>query len=360
MIQIILLAAAILMIIPLIIGFKLVRDLYNKYNLWPFLLNEAIVILGIMYITLTFAGNLSPNAFMAFIMFNASLIIANIIIIFTYIYFRALRTETINTSIVVLCFILFSFKVVTLYLDPIKVFPANSSIFLRTAHLTPLALISPLILIGLIIYEVTMLYIGARIDTKRKPYASKLMLTYILIIFLLPIYYIGYESIYISIIIPYLQGFTLGIVALSISILFRHDPSKLLLIPINIRGFLLHTYGGLAIIRKAIHKDFESVVALSSALVASIIGLESAIVGRERKNFFMIHKLMKLAIIMYFGNFVIGTIVANKDNIVLRDILRNIVKEYEDNIGSVDEGMITNREIDMANKILEEWKDFIY
>ncbi len=205
-----------------------------------------------------------------------------------------------------------------------------------------------------------MLYLNARYDSRRRPYASKLMLTYILVIVIVPFFYFGFESLYVSVLIPYLQGFILSIIALSISILFHRDPSKLVLIPIHINGFLLHTYGGLAILRKAFSADFESAVALSSALVASIIGLESAIVGREKKNFYMVHKLMKIVIIMYFGNFVVGTIVANKDNIVLRDILRNIVREYEDSVGSVDEGMITNREIDKAMEILDNWKDFLY
>ncbi len=133
MIQLILVIAAILMIIPLILGFRLVKDSYERFNLWPFLLNEFIVILGILYIVLTIAGNLAWNAYMAFIFFNASLIIANAIIILTYIYFRALRTETINALISLLCILLFSFKIIALYIDPIKVFTGNEHIYISEA-----------------------------------------------------------------------------------------------------------------------------------------------------------------------------------------------------------------------------------
>lgn len=358
--QAMLLAATILMIIPMIIGFKLVRDSYMKHHLWPFLLNEIIVILGILYIVLTAAGNLSFNAYVASIFFNSSLILAYIMIILTYIYFRALRAETISTLVIVFCSFLLIFKVIMLYISPLEVFRIPDNLFLRTAHLGFLALIPTIILIGLILYEVTMLYIHARSDLNKRPYASKLMSTYVLIAFLIPFYYTGHASIYVSIIIPYIQGLIFGLIALTISILFRHNPDKLVLLPIRIKGLLLHTYGGLAILREAISRDFERVVALSSALVASIIGLETAIVGRERKNFFMINKLMKCTIVMYFGNFVIGTIVSDRNNIVLRDIIRNIVKEYENKVGLVDEGMITNREIDAANEILDGWRSFLY
>jgi len=172
-------------------------------------------------------------------------------------------------------------------------------------------------------------------------------------------YLISQDIVELSLLTPLLQGILIGIGVLYLLIAFRNHLEKLAIIPIEVEGFLLHTYGGIPILRRAISSQSEKIIALASSLVAAIIGLGSAIEKKTYPHIFQIHRIVKTKMVMFFGKFVVGTFIVRRDSLALRDILKKIVHEYEKNVEYIDEGMITDSYIGIANKVFTKYTRFI-
>ena len=344
--------------LPLVFLFKVTWDTFRKYHLSPFLVANIITLLGILYLILTLLGNLSPNPLIAFYIFNSSIILMGIIAIFVFIYFRLLRTEKLSISIISICVFLILLKIFSLIINPIGIYYYHE-VYIREAHLTDLALLAPLITILLIIIEVSLLFKETRGNPMRKKYSKHLLAAYFWIALLVPTFMIGKKFRIISIFIPYLEGTLTSMIALYLSLIFYENPERLILLPVKFKGFLLHTYGGLAIIRKALDPRFEHIIPLASSLVASIVSLETAIEKPRAFYLFRVHKLIETTIIMFFGRITVGTFILSHDNIIVRDILKRIVLEFEEIVSYIDEGMITDEEISLAEKILDKYIEFL-
>jgi len=358
MLEILMIAFGSLTLIPLCIFYIISRRTYLRYKLLPYKINELISLFGTLYIIFTLFASFVPLKIISFFFFNIAIVLVSIMVILSLAYFRILRVENLSTGVISLYFLLISIKIVSLVIDPLKVYRYNN-IYMREGHLSTIALIAPIIALLLLIIEIALLYKQTRTNPKKKKYSRYILSAYIWVMILIPTYWIGMEFRLISILIPYLQALLISIIVLSLSIFFYHNPEKLILLPVHIKGFLLHTYGGLAIIKKPLDEVFRHSIALSSSLVASIIGLETAIEELREIYLFRVHKLIETTIIMFFGRITVGTFILNKDNSVIRAILRKIVLEFERTVGYIDEGMITDEEISLAEKILDKYIEFL-
>ena len=358
MLRFIIVAITITMMTPIAILLIIVRKAYSAYKLAPLKMKELIAFISILYLIFTSLGNLSTSKSVAFFFFESSIIILTIMAILAFLYFRLLRTEKIAFEILIICFLIIFLKVISLISNPIQIHK-HDDIFVREADLSIYGVVASITVLALISIEAGLLYKDASRKPHGKKYSRYLLNAYSIVVILVPLYLVGSVLEIFSIFIPYLQGVLVSMIALYLAIVFRKKPEKLVLLPVHIRGLLLHTYGGLAIFRKALDPSFERVIALSSSLVASIIGLETAIEELRKTYIFRVHQLIETTIIMFFGKITVGTFVLNRDNSVIRAILRKIVLEFERTVGYIDEGMITDEEITIAKKILNRYMEFL-
>jgi len=255
--------------------------------------------------------------------------------------------------------ILLLIKAISLLLDPIKVYAYNE-ITLREAHLSPLSLLVTMILVTMLANEIGLLIKDCWSMKPKRIYVKRLLTGYLSVmlgIFLLAV--LANFYMFMSVFIPYLQGILICFGALYLFLLFRKNLEKLALLPTEVLGFIIHTYGGIPIIREPFSSKFNKTIALSSSLIATIVGLEEAISGKKIYGEIRTHHLIKITITMFFGKLTVGTFIASKDTAVLRDILRNIIETYERKVKYIDEGMVTDSDIRIAKEIMLEHINFI-
>jgi len=231
-------------------------------------------------------------------------------------------------------------------------------IIIREAHISLIALIPSTLSIILIAIEASLLYRDSKKTPSCNAHSHNLLLAYLFPMSLPPIYLLGHAFEIISILVPYLEGLVVSMIASYLAITFRRAPHKLVLLPVHVRAFLLHTHAGLKIMEIAFDTAFKNILALASSLIASIIGLEMAIEGRVIAYIFRVHRLSENVIIMFFGKHTVGTFITNRENSVIRDILRNIVLEFEAT-EILDEGIIMDPEIEKAHHVLDKYMDLI-
>jgi len=136
--------------------------------------------------------------------------------------------------------------------------------------------------------------------------------------------------------------------------------------PFEVKGIMLHTYGGLSIIIKQI--SFENnrrevpkhrELAYSNSFVSALIGIGELLEERFTPGIFRVQKLADLTIIMYFSKYVIGSLITSGDNYFLRDILKKIVLSYEKEVGEIDMSVIHDQQIELAERIYQRYKPLI-
>jgi len=358
MLRYLILATIIPLILPEFLLLKLALKVYRKYHLNIFKIKIIVAILSIFYLLVSLAANLVIDYFVAFLLFNISILIIVISGLLLYIYFYILRAEEITPYVLTLCLLLVFFKGISLLMNPIKVYVLDD-IMIREAHLSPFSVLISSIIISLIIFELARLHKYVKRKIHYKKYSRAIAGTYSMIIIMIPLFIIGSKFKTISILIPYLQGALTSFVMLYLVLYFQKNPEKVVLLPVYVRGFLIHTYGGLSVVRRAISREAERLVVLASALVASLISLEATIIKLGKEYKMRTYDLIDSKILILFGKKSVGTVIINRDNSVVRNILNQIISEFEDKIGSIDEGMITNREIDLANSIINKYIEFL-
>ncbi len=62
---------------------------------------------------------------------------------------------------------------------------------------------------------------------------------------------------------------------------------------------------------------------------------------------------------MFFGKITVGTFIVNKDNAIVRTILKKVVLEFEEEIKYIDDGMILDDDIQLANDIIGKYIEFL-
>ncbi len=358
MLRYLLIAITLILLIPEILLFDIAFKVYREYRLSVFELKMGMAVLSSLYMFFTLVGNIVLDFSLAFIFFNVSIILLSFSGYLLYVYFYLLRTEKITAYVISLVIIFIVLKAISLMINPLKIYVFDD-VILREAHLSPIAIILSSTIIFLILFELTRLYLHIRKKTHYRKYSRAITGSYSLIIIMLPLYIIGAKIKTISIIIPYLQGALSSVVVLYLVLYFRNHPERLVLLPVYARGLIIHTYGGLAIIKKPLEEKADRLVVLASALVASLISLEQTIIKLKHGYRMRVYNLIDSKILILFGNKSVGTIIVNRDNPIVRNILREIIREFETAVDSIDEGMITNWEIDLAERIIEKYLEFL-
>jgi len=349
------LGSSILALVGWIFFFSLIISIYRKFKLIQFLLKLIQAALGLTYIFLNFFAVFTVDLLLAKYLYSLSIICFSLIGILEGLFFHSLRATkmTIQYSAVPIGIILI--KLSTLITYPIETYRYNG-ITLRTAHIHPLALLSTYIIISYILVEFFLFFFEVWKVNKKRSFAIKLSMVYLTLPpFLSVIYYLARKSPLLSISIPYIQAIVLGIWFQVIVFIFRKNPEKLILLPVRIRGFLMHTYGGIPLLKEPFEPGDARTVTVASSLIGAIIGLEEAIEKRRVNNIFRVHQLVETALVTFFGEMTLGTFICSKDNIVLRNILSKLIKEFEQEIGYIDEGMVLDEDIQIARKILYKY-----
>jgi len=305
----------------------------------------------------TLLGNFAPDILLAEIFFSISIVLMSIAVIIVFIYLRHLRLEKIGIQTILFLLFLLVIKTSALISNPVNIHKING-VFLREVHLWPSFFVT-LFLVILITVEFGLYIRDCLLLPTKKPNVKKLVPTYAIIVSALILFILAPESTILRVFLPYLEAILFGSGLTLLYVMFGRKSITLILLPIEIHGFLLHTYGGVPILREALLPKFEKTVALTSSLVASLIGLEMAIEGGELRNVFRTHRFSRTSIIMYFGRMVIGTIIANKDSAVLFNITKAIVNEFEEKIKYIDEGMILDSDVEKAQEILRKYLEIL-
>ncbi len=332
----------------------IILKIYKQYPFKPFFIKLLETLLGIFYIIFNLLALFSPSIFLSTVFYSCSIISLMTVLALEALFLRILKRSTISLHYLILLSCIPIFKLILLVLHPINVFRIDN-IFIREAHLQFFSVFLTDITILIIFYEFISLVRGLMEISSKRSYAIKLLLIYSLMLVFIPAFEYSKQYELLAIALPYIEGAAAEIAFFGIVLLFRKNPDRMLLLPIKVYGFLMHTYGGLPLIRKAFRNDYERAITLSSSLVASIISLEKAVEYGKKEDLFRPHKLINITILMYFGEFVVGTFISNDDNIVLREILKSIVDEFEKTIGYIDEGMVTDRDTRIAEDVLSKY-----
>lgn len=331
---------------------------YKKYNLRIIQIKAMLCLSLAIYSLLTFLGNVAPSLILASIFFSFSVLAIFISGIVVFVYFRFLRLEKISDIISIIVVLLFSIKAISLSLDPIRVYNAGG-INLREAHLCMPSLLATIIVSTMIIMELFLLVRDCLKIPPRRKYAVKIGLSYVPAMLNIPLLMLGTESIYVSILIPYIQGFLVGLSILILFIMFRKNLEKLAILPVEVFGLTLHNYAGIRIMEEKFVNHADRIIALSNLYVMYAITMmteleEGGIVGTLRT-----HHLFENTILVYYGEMVIGTLITSRDNSVLRNILKNIVDEFEKRTGFIPQNVIMDEELGIARDVVRKYLPFL-
>lgn len=193
----------------------------------------------------------------------------------------------------------------------------------------------------------------------RKSFAKKVLISYSSVFLLIPLALIASEYKLLLILLPYIQICFFCIVILSLYIATRNNPQALALLPSKIIGIVIYTYAGIIILSKTFDQKYKDSVKIVEKLLSSIIMLETDFRGKIR-SFFRVYSLIEWKMLTYFGCKVVGVLIVDKDSLILRDILRNIINRYERESKVLDEGFVSDESIKLAEKIATEYIVFLY
>ncbi len=349
--QIVLVGDAILVLYSSVIFAVHLRN-FIQHRLDILLANCVVSICLLVSVTLTSLSNFSSDqgiAYLCFTIADFALVCTWILIIILLSLLRLEKMGLLYTAILILVLII---KAVTVNIFPLKiekldrvnlyevygsVFPAIIYIFLTTL------LIGELILLLLRIKN---------LDAKK--WIIRLLPSLIFAFLIIPISLLSYTSENFEIISYYLMVMLLSTEVFSFYLMFGKDFPELVFSLSQIQGILLHTYGGLPILREALSPEAKKIIPLASSLIASLISIEHTIEKKQFVNKFRTHKLLDRVILMYFGKVSIGIIIAKRSNLALRNILKNFVKKFESEIKYVNEGMILDSDMKAAESVLRD------
>lgn len=310
------------------------------------------------YGLLTVIGHYSPSRDLSIFIFSLSVLTLVIAGGFNYLYFKYLLTEKIPTSSIVIVILIIIAKSVALYVSPIKVMKVDH-LYVREAHLYPPSVFITYLIILLITYETVKLLFAVWRKKTKQDVAKKLTGVYLLLLMFMPIIALGREFFLLSVFLSFIQALYFSAMVFYLYYLFKDKAYSLALLPVRVISVLLHTYGGLNITARSLDPEHAQATRLVSSLLASLVTIETSSHTESSASHFNVYALTKYKLIVFFGKMIIGSIIADKDNLVLRQILKNIVETLENKVVYLDEGMITNIDIELAEKVIDKFKMFL-
>jgi len=317
-----------------------------------------VLVFGATYVIFTCLGHLSTSKHWSEIFFTFSIISLQITGVLNYIYFRYLLNEKIGHGVLILSIILVVVKAITLYIEPITVLRIDD-IYVRTAHLYLPSVISTFIVLGLIVFEVSKLLRSLFSNPFKKKIAINLSYAYLLTLTLLALAVVASSIFLFSILLSLLQSVMISFLTITLYIFFRNKPISLCLLPINVFGILLHTYGGINIDTQILLSEKTPPMEMIDSLISSIIAAQLNQLDYHAQPYFHVYSFSMYKLIVYFSKMIVGSVVVNRDNIVLRQILKNIIEKIENALIYLDAGMITDIDIEIAKNTKDKFKPFL-
>lgn len=358
MLKYILIITTAILTLPMLSLLKLAFNVYREYQLVIFKIKIMVAMLSIFYLVISLVANLMLNYFISLLLFNISIVIITISGLSLYIYFHALITEKMRLYVIFICFILVIIKVFSLINNPVRLYIIDD-IFIREAHLDTLGVFVATMVIILIMLSLVRLHYHVRKKFHYQRYSRFIAGVYSIIIIMIPLFMIGHKVLIISILIPYIEGILNSFVIFYLVLYFRNDPEKLVLLPVYARGIIIYTYRGLPIIQRIIDKKGERLVILASTIIESLLSLELTMMRLRKSREIKTYDLVDSKILIYFSAKLIGAIIINRDNPVVRNILRAIIHELESYLNYIDESIITERELDLVNLVINKYVTFL-
>jgi len=343
--------------IVMVFFIKMVYGIYNQYKLTPFLIKIYQVFLAGFYVLLSSISPFLKNYFAALITYSISIVVINIATLSEGIFYHTLRTNVLKKSELIMLSSLIILKAISLIEDPVEIFVYHGLI-LRKLHLSFLSLAVSYAILAYMTMELILLVLDIWVKPHLKWLGAGLLLFYLLLIVAFQTINLLSKDKTISLLLPHIQTIGILIGFQFLIIVFRKNPRRLILLPVMVRGFLVHTYGGLIIYRETFFRHDERLLGLASSLVGALIGIVSSLEQEKKIGQYRVHQLVRTTIIFYFGKMTIGTIIVNRDNSVLREILGHIVDEFENEVKYIDQGMVTSEEISIMERIIERYRVF--
>ncbi|MHA1609144.1 MAG: hypothetical protein ACTSUJ_03970 [Candidatus Njordarchaeales archaeon] len=322
---------------------------FVNYLTASFLLLDGGFILEIL-------GRIGPSKLYALTLFSVGILLINLAGVFFIFFLDLLLSPKISSTITIFSVIALLLKGLDLILNPLQIMQSSSQIWHRQAILTPLSLISLGILIFISIYQ--LIRIIHKTGRGKKTHALKIVIILATTLVLLTsIYILGLMNVIAREAIPEIQIFLLTAMYALILVTLPPFP-QLLMLPITVHGIVLMTYGGVPVYREAFTQQGRRSLALVSSLMASVVGLTRGIEELTTQKMFRTYELVEVIITVYYGKFAIGCIFSNGVNAALRDLLKRIIDEFEENVGVLDEGLVFDSDISAAKDVVDKYREF--
>ncbi|MHA1665273.1 MAG: hypothetical protein ACTSVW_05510 [Candidatus Njordarchaeales archaeon] len=150
-----------------------------------------------------------------------------------------------------------------------------------------------------------------------------------------------------------------SVISCAFSIAIYYDPESILLLPVEIFGVAVTTKEGVEIASRTLREERTKHVRLGTLLLGLIYSLNLEFERRELTDAFESITLEDFNLLIYYGRSLIGTVIGKGQNLIVEDWLKNVVRETEKKIGEIESGLITDHEITIAEKVLDDF-DWIF
>jgi len=145
-------------------------------------------------------------------------------------------------------------------------------------------------------------------------------------------------------------------ISCAFSIAIYYDPESILLLPVEIFGVAVTTKEGIEITSRTLREERTKHVRLGTLLLGLIYSLNLEFERHELTDAFESITLEDFNLLIYYGRNLIGTVIGKGQNLIVENWLKSIIIETERKIGDIEIGLITDREIDITNEILDRYE----
>lgn len=338
----------------------LVKLYLREYRLKIFLFYALIFVFLGIYSLLTLIGNMIQDLSLASIIFDLSVIFIYLVAATIVVTLRYLRRASIGTYTLLILGILGVLKVYSLIQSPVKVY-FYRNITVREAHIAPLSLSITLIIFSLCLAEFFLFIDSALKIPSKKSYAKKILLLEIPTAFMLYVYTLSLVSTEIALAIPYLQAINTGYGTFMMLFVFRKKPEKIAFITINVKAYFLYTTSGIEIIRRRYDESTFDIIEEYVSIFKNFLAIEKE--SAERTEIALKHALSqqigKDYLLYFIGTKYAAAFISNRDNLLLREMLVNIVKDFErrDPLAGIE--VINDEDVKIALEISEKYLSII-
>ena len=338
-----------------------IRKTYGIYRLWIYTLFSTILLSIGLFFIFNISAKLIPSIPLSQFSYSVAIWIFNLVLALFVLYFHLQTSPRIPIGTIIALIALLFLKGYFLAIEPTHIMRGYWT-NIRFTHSSLPSLTISMTLIFILIAEYSQFF-RALIKTPTK--LNKLFfltLSYLSVLISLPTILIMCALLIQDFTAPLIEEIILSFIVILLYIYGSKDLSMLFMGPHEIRSFLMHTYGGLQIVSKnliqepLIIKRPARELSIEHSFIAVLIEIGELLEERRTlTEIFRSQRLGELRIIMYFGRLVIGSFVSQSDCFFIRDLLKNMVKDYEAALGDRDLYVIHDEHIILGEKIYEKY-----